>query len=130
MRTAVVFAVLSLSMGCASSRDPGQRGGDQERLTREQILETGIPNLYDVVRRLRPRWLTDRSPSGSGEIVVYQNQAPMGGVDALRLMDPEGVYSMEWLSQWAAAERLPGLGLGGATLTGVIVVWTRPPGDG
>ena len=45
------------------------------------------PDLYELVHRLRPRWLDLRSPQSfesSTEIVVFEGQSYRGGVEVLR----------------------------------------------
>lgn len=95
----------------------------QHWISGQEVQETGLEDLYVIVRQLRPRWFSGQ------DVLVFQNRAPMGGLDALRAMDPRGVYALEWMSPFQAVEELPAVGYRGADgLDGVIVVWTRPPG--
>ena len=117
--------------GCASTRT-GQGSENPELLTREQILSAGATNLYDVVNRLRPRWLMvrgTRSFSMETEIVVFQNDMQLGGPDALKQMLPEIAYEIRHMEGARAATTLPGL-MSGRHIEGAIIVSTRPGGAG
>ncbi len=83
-----------------------------------------MEDLFVIVRRLRPRWVSSQN------VLVFQNQSPMGGLDALSGMDPGGVYALEWMPPFQAVAELPAVGYRGPEqFDGVIVVWTRPPGE-
>jgi len=117
--------------GCASTKTDGARQ-NPDLLTREQILEAGATNLYDVVNRLRPRWLqvhSTRSFSMETEIVVFQNDMQLGGADALKQLSPEIAFEIRWLDGARAAATLPGL-MSGRHIAGAIIVSTRPHGGG
>ena len=134
-RTGTVALALFLAsipiLGCASTG--GQSGGesvDPNRLTREEILGAEATNLYEVIQRLRPRWLvvrSQRSFSMETEIVVFQNDMDLGGPEALRQMTPELAYEIEYLEGSRAATALPGL-MSGRHIQGAIIVRTRPSG--
>jgi len=121
MRASAVLLVLFLSVACASSRDPVSREDDPGLLTREQILEADLPNLYDVVRRLRPQWLP-QTPE-AGPVPLYQGFSRVGDVRDLRSWDPVMAHSLEYLQPTEAAAK--GLGEVGK-ISGVIIVWTGP----
>ncbi len=127
-----LLSVISLG-GCATFGGQEQ-SARTDLLTREEILSVeGVSNLYDVVQRLRPRWLIMRAPvRGFGmttEIVVYENQAYLGNVDMLRQLRPSMAYEMRWLDGIRAADLLPGLGAEQLP-AGAIVVTTYDIGDG
>lgn len=132
-RGMLVALLLGVGMlwGCASTKTDGA-GSNPDLITREQILETGATNLYDVVNRLRPRWLqvhTTRSFSMETEIVVFQNDMQLGGPDALKQLTPEIAFEIRWLDGTRAAATLPGL-MSGRHIAGAIIVSTRPHGGG
>jgi hypothetical protein len=129
---AFIFLLASaLLVGCASTG--GQSGGDSadpNRLTREEILGAEATNLYEVIQRLRPRWLmvrSQRSFSMETEIVVFQNDMDLGGPEALRQMVPELAFEIEYLEGSRAATALPGL-MSGRHIQGAIIVRTRSGG--
>ena len=95
------FLTAALSAGCATTRSGDGEGGSYrfDLITREEILGVqGVRNLYEVVQRLRPRWLTvragDRSFNMTTEIAVYQGQTYMGDMETLRQMGPTLPYAM------------------------------------
>jgi len=132
-RVAFLAFLLGAGMlwGCASTKTDGA-GSNLDLITREQIMQTGATNLFDVVNRLRPRWLqvhTTRSFSMETEIVVFQNDMQLGGPDALKQLSPEIAFEIRWLDGTRAAATLPGL-MSGRHIAGAIIVSTRPHGGG
>ncbi len=126
---AVVLGVVMTA--CASAGVPSQNGGRRDRLTRQEIMSANVTNLYDVVSRLRPQWLEvaqrgDRSFGLQTNVVVFQNQTYLGGVDVLRQMSPELAYGIDWLDGSTASNTLPGLG--SQHVAGAIVVKTSAGG--
>lgn len=125
----VATAALTLGTACSSAARNGANTR-QDLLTREQIMSVGgASNLYEVVQRLRPRWLEtrggDRSFGLTTEVVVYQNQSYLGSVETLGQLGPEVAYEMRWLDGPTASATLPGLG--SRHVTGAIVIATSPP---
>ena len=121
-----LLAVASL-WGCASTKATTAQNSDV--LTREDIMGTGATNLFDVVNRLRPRWLQVHTVSSfnlSDEIVVFQNDMNLGGPDALKQIPPELAYEIRWMDGVRASSILPGL-MSGRHIQGAIIISTRPP---
>jgi hypothetical protein len=126
----VLVMTLPLLAGCVrrtGSTSPGER---RDLITREQIANVGgVRNLYDVVERLRPRWLVVRSGMRSfsmeTQVVVFQGQLFLGTQDALRNLGTEGVYGMQYLDGATAKATLPGIG--DRHVQGAIVVHMSPP---
>ena len=113
--------------GCASSG--GGTRTDLDRLTESEIESVDVSTLFDVVQRLRPRWLDVRATSfeGSTDIVVFQGQAYLGGVEVLRTLSPDAARWMEYLDGPQASATLPGMG--SRRVEGAIVIHTTPPRD-
>lgn len=107
-------------------RSPRRR---RNEISQEEMVQSGATNLYDVVQRLRPQWLTGTSASnfgGGGQaIVVYQNNTQLGGLDALRQLSPGYAVMLRFLDGSEASNTLPGLG--SRRVGGAIVVVT--PGN-
>ena len=119
--------------GCATTRSAGS-AGDPNILTREQIMSVqGVTNLYDVVQRLRPRWLTvrasDRSFGMTTVIAVFQNQTYLGDVDTLRQLQPGMAFQLKYMDGTTAQNSLPGVSPG-THLAGAIILSTRDTGGG
>lgn len=106
----VLIAMLGL-VACASSS--GSRASTQQDvITAEEIERTMVSDLYELVQRLRPRWLDLRSPQSfqsSTEIVVFEGQSYRGGVEALREFAKEAAVRLIYLDGPTATVRLPGL---------------------
>lgn len=120
----------ALPGACSAATSGNGTSGGFDVLTREQIMSVpGATDLHEVVRRLRPRWLeargADRSFELTTQIVVYQNQTFLGGLDALSRIGPELAYGMHWLDGPTASSTLPGLG--SRHVAGAIVIETSPP---
>jgi hypothetical protein len=125
--------VLSSAAGCAASASaegeaqaPGTSRVRSNVLARGDLEAQSGQNLYEAIRRLRPQWLQvrgGRTISGETEIVVYQDNTLVGGVDALRQMQTDMAVSVEYMDASEAANALPGLG--SRRVAGAIVVRTR-----
>jgi hypothetical protein len=137
MRVATrAFLLLAMSgtlfTACASSGSSNQRSRNSNTISAtemDQARREGMRDLYEVVERVRPRWLrvrTDPSFNLQTLVVVYQNESKLGGVDALRGYPLTSVNSLRYLDA-AQAGLLPGAGGGvGAHLEGAIVINTAP----
>lgn len=132
-RHSILLALVAalVTAGCATTNSDGA-SDRRDMLSREAILGVeGATNLHDVVRRLRPRWLTvraaGRSMSGATAIVVFQNQSYQGGVETLRQFDPSSAYELRYMDGPTASASLSGLP--SQHVAGAIIINTRPPGD-
>lgn len=96
-----IFLLLALvPIGCASTSADGTRS-NQNRITQEEIAETGVSTLYEVVQRLRPRWLevrAQRSFDSETQVVVFMNRTMLGGVEELRRIGVESAQSLEYFT--------------------------------
>jgi len=116
-RLAFAFGFLLLA-ACASYPDTGQPATNQNMLTRQEILDSGVTNLYDAVMRLRPRWIRPNT-------VVYMDGVSIGEADALRDWPQDTAISMEWVDPMRASTRVPEFNPTAQTVNGVILVRTR-----
>ena len=56
-----------LGLTACAGGSGGGGGGSADTITQQQIDEAGLDDAWEVVRRLRPRWLQpSRSPTSSG----------------------------------------------------------------
>ena len=98
-----------------SSRDP---------ITTEEMQTLATPgNAYEVVQRLRPRWLRPRGPAsfqGSAPVVVFVDNVHSGTVEFLYGIPVEIITQIRFFDASDATNRW-GTGLAG----GVIEVITR-----
>ena len=119
MRT-LAFAFLSmLFAACVSYPQTDEGGVDQNLITQQEILDSGVTNLYDAVMRLRPRWIRPNT-------LVYMDGISLGDTNALRDWPQDTAITMEWLDSMEAVQRLPEVE---GNISGVIVVRTRSPQD-
>lgn len=123
------LTLLLLISACASGGG-GQAQYRSDELTRAQIMSADVTNLYDVVKRLRPRWLTaerragDRSFGLSTGVMVFQNQTLLGEIEVLRQWAPSSAYKLEWMDGAEASASMPGLGA--SHVAGAIIIRTAP----
>jgi hypothetical protein len=107
---ALLMMVLS---ACAGGGEGPRTESHPERLTREEIVSAGVTNLYDVVQRLRPRWLEVRAPRTivgmDTGVVVLVDRTYVGDQEELKRMGVEMAASMQYMpgSRAAAEFALP-----------------------
>jgi len=90
--------VLILVPGCAAGG--GGSGGGSDRLTSEDIGSVDVGSLYEVVQRLRPRWLEVRGTAGfqtDSAVLVFMDRTYLGGVDELRSLGPEAANALQFM---------------------------------
>jgi hypothetical protein len=123
-RTLALGALAALAACAPAATTAG--GQNPNLLTRDDIMAVEVTNLYDVVQRLRPRWLTVRAGRSLSElrteVVVFQNQTLLGGIDVLRQMQPDIAVRIRYLDGSTASATLPGLG--SRHVEGAIVIET------
>ena len=111
-----LLAALACLAACtpagANWREPRTAAPAGSVITQEEIQAVGATNLYDVVQRLRPGWLTGRGVQNfggqTGMILVYHDNVRMGEIGALREIPPNYVVSVRYLDGSSAA-MLPGI---------------------
>ena len=130
---ALAVSVLALS-ACASS---GSTGGpaatvtesSPDRVTAAEISATSANSAFDLIRRLRPRWLQSTSPGSisggvtSQAIIVYLDDTKLGSMEALRTLSASGIMSMQYYDAVRAATILRDIG--STPIAGAIVIRTR-----
>lgn len=123
----LLFFVVGSAAACATSGGTAVRSDPTEISSAEIAeMEGRVTNLYDLVQRLRPRWLSirgDRSFGSGTEVVVYQDQTLLGGTETLRNIDLGYAVSLEYLDASQAVAQLAGLG--SRRIEGAIVINTR-----
>ncbi|MBA2687421.1 MAG: hypothetical protein H0U64_04900 [Gemmatimonadaceae bacterium] len=99
------------------------RTASPDYITSIEVEATPVSNLYDLVNRLRPRWLqagNQASIGGGGRmqvIAVYLDGTRMGDISSLRAMSISGVKTLRFYDAARAATILRDSGkdpLGGA----------------
>lgn len=101
-----LFALLLISAACASGGAPsGAIRQDRNLITHEQIREANKTNVYQLVQALHPRWLRKRgqqSFENEGDVVVYYENARLGGPRTLRQISAAAVTSVRYFDAPAA----------------------------
>lgn len=128
----ILTFLAAIALGGCATTGTTNGSGRSDLLTREQIMSVqGATNLYDVVQRLRPRWLVVRAENRSiggmvTGIVVYQGQTQLGNADVLRQLQPGMAFELKYLDGTTASTTLPGISPG-VHVAGAIVMSTRDP---
>jgi hypothetical protein len=125
----LVAAAAVAFTGCAStgSGDTVRRSANQ--LTIDEIDSVNAISMFEVIERLRPRWLVARAARSFGSetgVLVYQEQTLLGGVEMLRQIKPDMVESARYLDAQTAASTLPGIGTG--HVAGAIIITPQTGG--
>lgn len=124
-RVSVMLAVGLVFSACASAPSSGT-SRRANLITAEEIESVNASNLYEVVERLRPRWLdirARRSFNSVTQLVVFQGQTYLGGPDMLRQFGKDAAQSIRYLDGATASATLPGMGT--RQLEGAIVIEAR-----
>ena len=137
MRRLFVIAALTaiplLGAACASSGTSTPRAAESspDRITSVEIeATTGASNAYDLIRRLRPRWLTGGGVSSIAQgqvagqvLLVYLDGNRLGTSESLRNLNVTGIKSMQYYDAVRAATVLREVG--SEPIAGAIVISTR-----
>ena len=90
-----------------------------------EFLDLPVDNAYDIVRQLRPEWLTRRAPIVFGEITaqtvpVYLDDFRYGEIDSMRGIHVHTIASIRFVSPSIATSRW-----GTGHVAGVIQIITK-----
>ena len=143
---AAVGALAGLIVGSSEPAPVGPAGllptggrGERDRISMQEISESGASNAYQLVQSLRPNWLVTRGTQrmteqgvltgtaeapvarpGLPQIMAYLGQAQLGGAEQLQKIPAVEVESIEWLSAADATLRF-----GAGHTHGAILVQTK-----
>jgi hypothetical protein len=118
--------------GCASHASSRTAvRGSSDYITQSEIEATPASNAYDLVNRLRPRWLTQGGRAGSigggtvrqQVIAVYLDDVRLGSTEALRSLSTGGFKSLRWYDATRAMAVLRDVPR--EPIAGAIVITTR-----
>jgi hypothetical protein len=117
--SSVAFVVLLA--GCASSGERSTRS-QSNVITIQDIESAQFRSAFELIRGLRPQWLTASGSSirGGGQIVVYVDDMRMGGPEYLNQVPTNDMRGARWLSPSEATIRY-----GTGHSAGAIAIQTR-----
>jgi hypothetical protein len=142
-----VFLVACATAGANGTGSAAKTKTSSELITTAEIDAGTFRDAYDIVQRLRPNWFTKaRASSGGGlsgtqvsgsgggmagvqsgssgvGLVVYLDNARMGGTETLRDMSASAISSLQYMDAATATAKLPGIG--SSIVSGAIVVMSR-----
>ena len=129
-RTLVALIGLVLVTGCASggsSSTPSVRR-NRDLILMDEIQRASAGNAYDLVQALRPNWFHTRGEhsisdgsQGLDVLIVYLDNARLGGAQALRQIPVQTLTSIQYFDAKAATYRW-----GNGHTHGAILVSTAP----
>ncbi|HEX2778342.1 MAG TPA: hypothetical protein VHM30_02515 [Gemmatimonadaceae bacterium] len=127
LRGALIVVALGLAACTPAKRttQPGQAPRDHNLITADEIAKISVTNAYDVVKRLRPQFLTSRGPTSITDRrpttpVVYLDGVRYGDVSALMGIDAARIATIRFLSGPEAQARF-----GTDNVAGAILVTTK-----
>jgi hypothetical protein len=135
-RFVTAIAGVAILMGCSSQRGrgPSVSNSSPELITSAEIAATPVSNAYDLINRLRPRWLqagstrvasisnrTGGSVQGQA-MLVYLDDTRLGGLEALRSLSVAGFRSVRYYDAVRATTILRDTG--NQPIAGAIVITT------
>ena len=121
------LVLLLVIAACGSTDGVGRTPApERDRISRAEIDASSAANAYDLVQSLRPQWLTVRGIRtmdemvGQNPILVYMDNARLGGPDALRNVPHGSVRYLRFFNAAEATQRW-----GGGHLHGAILISTQ-----
>lgn len=130
VRPLLALALAATTSACAANGAAGGRAGNanSSTITRAEMDATPARDVYDLVQRLRPRWLVSRGSRSLNletQVLVFLNSNRLGGVESLRQLETTGITSLEYMDAVTATSMLSGIG--SDHVSGAIIVHTGAP---
>ena len=103
IKNVLPFIILTLLMACATSGSGSGRASRSGPITTDGIAEISAGDAYDVVEKLRPRWLRSRGPNSVNDSspaypTVYVDGIRRGEMDMLRTISVLDIEQIVFLS--------------------------------
>ena len=108
-RRIVYLALLLVVAACGNAQvAPENRTRTRaDRLTQEEILRTEMNNMYDVIQRLQPAWLTPQRERGlPAPVGVFVDGTRVGSSEFLRQIPATQVAEARFLNNRGIAAEL------------------------
>jgi len=100
--------VFVLALACASGgQSSGRTAPSRDVITAEEVADASLStqSAYDVVQRLRPRWLRSRGGGTAGLPMLVINNIPSGDLERLRSIAAIDVSEIRFISSQDATTR-------------------------
>lgn len=134
-RRVVLVTAMGVAAACAGASGSGSGAPrrDSTVITAEDMTRVQATNLYDVVRRLHPEWLTKRTSAAVGglnaggpavpvDVQVFIDAQHIGTSETLKQLVVSTTSSLKYYSPAEAQTRF-----GSGNINGVIqVIMTKP----
>lgn len=125
MRSAPAALAALVVLAACSATAGGRAGGTRNVITADEIASTTARDAYEVIERLRPRWLQSRGVASFRDAapqlpVVYVDRIRIGGLEVLRTLNVTDIVELRFYSASDATTRY-----GTDHAGGVIEVYTR-----
>lgn len=136
----VIIPVVAMACASGGSGSAATPSRDRNLIAMDEIKRASAANAYDLVRSARPNWLNVRgensfreTPRGSASgsnvqvvpgidmLVVYLDNARLGGVETLRQVPVASLTSLQYFDAKAATHKW-----GSGHTHGAILVSTAP----
>lgn len=100
IRRLFLLSLLLAGAACASAQPQADRTrARSDRLTHEEIQQTGMWNMFDVIQRLQPGWLAPQYDSGRAvPIGVFMDGGRVGSVEFLRQIPASQIGGARYLT--------------------------------
>ena len=109
LRVLGVAALLLVVGACSSSRSNSLRSsGDNDLITIDEIGQATSANAFELIQAHHPLWLRKRGRNSilnDGEILVYQDNVRLGGIDVLRQMPLMSIRMIRYYDSTKAQQR-------------------------
>lgn len=124
-----LLLAVCLFTGCATGgqQTSGSASADRNVITQQEIDAAQSLTAYDMIRALRPRWLSERgvtSLRSSNPVMVYVNENRVGTVERLRDYAPRDLHEARFLDATQATQRF-----GTGHRSGAIMLYLRSGGS-
>ena len=109
-REGLILVILSLTASCSSMSRMSHTTGDlsHDLVTRDQ-LDARDKDALEVIRRLRPSWLTPRGRTslsdGQSYAAVFVDDVLYGSVESLRGISSDDIYRIYFMGATDATTR-------------------------
>lgn len=105
----VLAACASAPSSSGASTTPSRVRGSRDVITADELASIDVQNALQAVQRLRPNFLRAQGPTsitqGQQSVVVYVDNARMGGPEALEQIPITDVKEIRYLNATDATQR-------------------------